>query len=719
MPTEPNQTVLQKILEEIADLSKVWKSRQHPACVNRAKQFVQEHQDTIRRAANEFNPSGLLIRCIEGLVECQHRLQWVDEEMRCSDEDLLLDVIDRFRPTDPAIVKYNSFEKHNWKSKIYSRRAFREASLGELDSAAALMDEALRSINQAVNMSPRKARCSISNRLEMFKFFNSTFKMQAFEAKREPDLAKVCWEEAQYIAERRGTSSGLFAKYFWDIEDLRAYRHLLDAQCAWFREDFDTAVFEYDCWMACASKYQRLWRYRNVRVRRHLAAVLACLLRQCPGCEGCQNASEQLMQLSQDWFLGAAGRYLASTGQSLRQLKLFATGELKKRINELKLYVPLGTYYRDFSERIPEGHFWSTLPDYFRSLPSEIKKLELNQSDPGRIRELVRHRLRQFLEINCEYEEGRVANRGGPVHSTTLNDELDGKLSSTCQRIVKARSLRKGAADKGVRDWVAVSRLVAEAEKSDDYKTGVDSYESVVTKIAGLFPAVVRVTSRQEAGNVYLTFAETLSGDQLRFESDRSLQGTFAFLPPRYHHNPSDLKLTGQRVTWWVPSSRYDGIYALQTMDLWNGSWSEIGQEHPESFNLDYKERIPEKRSKVARHLAAFANLNGGWLVIGVFDPKLAASQDTCTRNLSLDEAAQAYDLIGTACFREIAPPIAPPKIFRAYPNGHLVLLCKVQPSELCPHLVDNKIYIRMGAKSEPVSKEQWYKIAQTKQRHL
>jgi predicted HTH transcriptional regulator len=139
---------------------------------------------------------------------------------------------------------------------------------------------------------------------------------------------------------------------------------------------------------------------------------------------------------------------------------------------------------------------------------------------------------------------------------------------------------------------------------------------------------------------------------------------------------------------------------------VWEGDWSQFERE-PESQVLDFKEAKP---ASVAKHLAAFANSLGGWLVFGIYDPARRESGKVA-RNLELSECAEILDAVCEAGLRDVTPAIVPSAFFRGLPDGQMVLLCRIDRSLTGPHRVGGKIYSRIGTMSRPVADDEWDRL--------
>ena len=440
--------------------------------------------------------------------------------------------------------------------------------------------------------------------------------------------------------------------------------------------------------------------------------VITCFVKKCDGCDRCRQSADYLQQLAQDGNLGAAGRHLASRGimlQALKQTRLFVSEVLDAEVADLKSYIPIESYYHEEILKIPEDHFLPYLPNYFTSLSTEVKRIaRIEDFDSVWLREFVLHRLREFIQINCEYE----VERNAALTNIQPPDISEVSLTDMSEILVKARSSRKSSKDEGVSAWESVTRILARTEDSPGSEDILDAYESVLEKVSGLFPTVIRFVERRERDNDYSALVETLLGDEFIIESQFPLSGDYAYLPPRFKYNPVDMKLLQKDRSKIIQSTRaVQGIYALQSVPIWEGAWSELMLKHFESFSLDFKREHPKK---LAKHLAAFANTEGGWLVFGIFDPILDLSEGPVL-GLKPREATNIINSVGIAGVKMLAPPILPTTCFRAYPNWKLVILYKILQSPVAPHKVKDLIYIREGARSDSISEDEWNDLVLSK----
>ena len=129
----------------------------------------------------------------------------------------------------------------------------------------------------------------------------------------------------------------------------------------------------------------------------------------------------------------------------------------------------------------------------------------------------------------------------------------------------------------------------------------------------------------------------------------------------------------------------------------------------PESRTLDFK-RISAKHGRKIETVCAFANSEGGLLVIGVGDAKdLKPGAKPQSRLFGIEENPEAFDDFRRQVMKRFAPPIArlhwlrlPCTLHDGKP-GHIVLL-RVEKSELVHSVVDDGTWVRMDASNREMS---------------
>ncbi len=703
------QYELEVVGYEIKDIKILYKQRNYEDFRTKARKFLQQRREFLKRAAAGANPTQILIQCINGLVFIDHKLPEYDADLRHFDEDLLMEVMEQYHPSNAAEAAIHAYQKHTSKSNIYKVRSFEEAASQKISDAVSLMEESVRCARQALLSSPKNKSRGANKHLQYLQFHGAVLKMRSYEIALQHDKAIEACKEAERITRDPEAPAPLFPGYIWSQEDLDNYPHLIEASRAWFERNFRLAVIEYDSWMNKVQQDKKRWRYRNIDVRRNLSALLACLERSCDGCELCREALERLKKSASDSFLGSAGRHLAAKGLALSELGKLAEGLLDPVISEMNSYIPVQSYRPGLIGRIQDSGFLVDVPSYFALLHAEVKKLAQVEYKAESLREFVFRRLKEFLQVSCEYEEGRVAVMTGE----TTADTADVSPSQLAERIAAARRFRKGNRDRGASEWDSVSRALIRNQSSDDYTILLNTYESVLGKVAGIFPTIVRLFNKRQIGSDYFAVAQTLNGEEFNVESQFPLIEDFVYVPPRFRYNAADLKLMHHDRSLCIPSSVIRGIYALQNVPLWEGGWWELQHEHFETISLEYKQQVPRR---LAKHLVAFTNTSGGWIILGIYDAKVADPQ-ICIRGLTMQEAAEGQDRVATAGLQDVVPCIIPASFFRAYPHGKLVLLCRISVSSIT-HRVDGRIYVRAGTASVPVSELQWNDILRSRAKH-
>jgi hypothetical protein len=239
-----------------------------------------------------------------------------------------------------------------------------------------------------------------------------------------------------------------------------------------------------------------------------------------------------------------------------------------------------------------------------------------------------------------------------------------------------------------------------------EYPEVLDVYRSVLTTVAGLFPLILRLKGQEQSRAGWCAEAETISGETVSLESDYHLEGAVGYLSSKFRRNLPEhavLLRRGRNIAW-VKAVSPQWI-EIADFPLWEGDWTTIGRGF-ECQTLDYKEQNPRS---IAKHLAAFANTSGGWIVFGVVNPKPSDKLVSASvKGLTLGEASVVLDSSSSAAFNQVEPPVLL-SFFRTYQSDlRIVLLCYIRPSELAPHKVNDKIYVRLGSMSQPISDSKW-----------
>ena len=126
--------------------------------------------------------------------------------------------------------------------------------------------------------------------------------------------------------------------------------------------------------------------------------------------------------------------------------------------------------------------------------------------------------------------------------------------------------------------------------------------------------------------------------------------------------------------------------------------------QSPESKTLDFKRLGAGKVAKMLETICAFANTEGGWLVVGIGDPKDSKPADKPQQRLwGVQENPEAFDELQRKCRTHFNPPIGTlslhrlPCTLRDGSAGHVALL-RVGKSERVHSVVDGGTWSRGGA---------------------
>ncbi len=129
----------------------------------------------------------------------------------------------------------------------------------------------------------------------------------------------------------------------------------------------------------------------------------------------------------------------------------------------------------------------------------------------------------------------------------------------------------------------------------------------------------------------------------------------------------------------------------------------------PESRTLDFK-RISGKQGRLYETVCAFANAEGGWLVIGIGDAKAMKPGDKpASRLFGIEENPEGFDDFRRELLHRFTPAITglhwlrlPCTLHHGQP-GHVVLL-RVEKSEQIHSIVGNGTWTRMDASNRELS---------------
>lgn len=112
-----------------------------------------------------------------------------------------------------------------------------------------------------------------------------------------------------------------------------------------------------------------------------------------------------------------------------------------------------------------------------------------------------------------------------------------------------------------------------------------------------------------------------------------------------------------------------------------------------EGYNVEYKQSFPSKLSELATELCAFANANGGVLLVGVND-----KQQVVGITLDNTQRSRVQDVIG------LIDPVLPIKVSEHKVNGKVILCLECPTGEQKPYAVSGSIYVRNGPNSERIT---------------
>ncbi len=690
---------LYRIRSSIFQLNDFWREKQLHRYISEARSFLARFRDHIRREAIDNPQSWDWIDCLDELVIVHHRLGDSNEGIVVSDEDLLLQLHKKYVPTSDDWTATHLFQMHTASSNIYKRRAFLQARSNCL-AAADQMDEAVRAAQQAVAPSAAvQSSYRAAGHVKFLEYYAALLRMVASEASSDFVQARESLTRARAAAEHPNAPQKLLPDYIWDKSDLETYGHLIQAQELLTLGKCAEAVSQYDLWATANQTHRARFRFKNVEVRRNLAGVLKCLDNDCAGCTTCRASVQRLQELAHEHFIGGAGRFLAATGAALHKAAVTIGGpKVVDILQKLRLYLPILAYHWELKLDALESDF-ASLPSYFTSVPAEARRLASAGLNPETVARFVTDRLREFVDACCEYEEGvSGASEIHPAPATV-------SLADLIDRIVRARRSYRGEQSPGATSWASTLTDAHNVEQAE-YPEVLDVYRSVLTTVAGLFPLILRLKGQEQSRAGWCAEAETISGETVSLESDYHLQGAVGYLSSKFRRNLPEhavLLRRGRNIAW-VKAASPQWI-EIADFPLWEGDWTTIGRGF-ECQTLDYKEQNPRS---IAKHLAAFANTSGGWIVFGVVNPKPSDKLVSASvKGLTLGEASVVLDSSSSAAFNQVEPPVLL-SFFRTYQSDlRIVLLCYIRPSELAPHKVNDKIYVRLGSMSQPISDSKW-----------
>jgi len=137
----------------------------------------------------------------------------------------------------------------------------------------------------------------------------------------------------------------------------------------------------------------------------------------------------------------------------------------------------------------------------------------------------------------------------------------------------------------------------------------------------------------------------------------------------------------------------------------------------PESRTLDFK-RISAKHTRMVETICAYANSDGGLLVIGVGDAKdLKPGAKPENRLFGIEESPEGFDDFRRLVMQRFAPPLArlhwlrvPCTLHNGQP-GHVVML-RVEKSDQVHSVVGNGTWTRMEASNRELSASEIAELA-------
>lgn len=121
----------------------------------------------------------------------------------------------------------------------------------------------------------------------------------------------------------------------------------------------------------------------------------------------------------------------------------------------------------------------------------------------------------------------------------------------------------------------------------------------------------------------------------------------------------------------------------------------------PEGAWIDYKEKV-EHVDKIAKLVSAFANGQGGTVIIGVKEKKLPNGAGIIVEMPGIEDAGSLEERIKGSCLNNVTPPVVPEflpiKLPKLNPgdNQKELLLVRSSESQVAPHqFSDGAIYVR------------------------
>jgi ATP-dependent DNA helicase RecG len=119
----------------------------------------------------------------------------------------------------------------------------------------------------------------------------------------------------------------------------------------------------------------------------------------------------------------------------------------------------------------------------------------------------------------------------------------------------------------------------------------------------------------------------------------------------------------------------------------------EVLIQEGEGYNVEYKQSFPSKLSELATELCAFANANGGVLLVGIND-----RQQVVGITLDNTQRSRIQDVIS------LIDPALPIQISEHKISGKVILALECPTGEQKPYAVSGSIYVRNGPNSERIT---------------
>jgi hypothetical protein len=143
-----------------------------------------------------------------------------------------------------------------------------------------------------------------------------------------------------------------------------------------------------------------------------------------------------------------------------------------------------------------------------------------------------------------------------------------------------------------------------------------------------------------------------------------------------------------------------------------------IDQEVSEGWYVEFKEDFPSAK-KIGRSVAAFANSDGGWLIIGIKSNKQTNKAEVIA-GINLSDNDNPVDRIRDIIKNHVIPiPYFKSKLIKL-DNEQGVLVIFIRSGDEAPYLTkEGKIYRRIGEGSDPIPESDRYTIQKLFERSL